>query len=95
MFPSNRKPILAPLQIKKYYRVSVDSEQCDGCSLCRAFCPFDVLEIGAETNRRMLHSAVVANPLDCLGCEQCERICPVAAIFVSEVNSELETLCEK
>jgi NAD-dependent dihydropyrimidine dehydrogenase PreA subunit len=40
----------------------------------------------------MLHYAVVANPLDCLGCEQCERICPTAAIFVNEVPSELEAL---
>jgi formate hydrogenlyase subunit 6/NADH:ubiquinone oxidoreductase subunit I len=52
----------------------------------------NVLEIGMETNRRMLHYASVANPLSCLGCEYCERICPTAAIFVSEVNSEQETL---
>ena len=92
MFPSSRKPILALPKVKKYYRVTVDSEQCDGCRLCTAFCPLDVLEIGVETNRRMLHFASVANPLNCLGCETCERICPTAAIFVSEVNSEQETL---
>jgi NAD-dependent dihydropyrimidine dehydrogenase PreA subunit len=38
----------------------------------------------------MIHYAVVANPLNCLGCDQCERICPAAAIFVNEVESELE-----
>ena len=92
MFPSGRKPILALPQVKKYYRIIVDREQCDGCSLCMAFCPLDVLEIGTETNRRMLHYALVANPLNCLGCEFCERICPTTAIFVSEVNSEQETL---
>ena len=92
MFRSDRRPIVALPQIKKYYRVSIDCEQCDGCSLCTAFCPLDVLAIGAEANRRMLHYAVVANPLNCLGCEQCERICPAAAIFVNEVESELEAL---
>ena len=92
MFPSGRRPILALPQTKKYYRITVDSEQCDGCKLCKAFCPLDVLEIGMETNRRMLHYVSVANPLNCLGCEYCERICPTAAIFVSEVNSEQETL---
>ena len=92
MFPSGRKPILALPQVKKYYRITVDNEQCDGCRLCTAFCPLDVLEIGMETNRRMLHFASVANPLNCLGCETCERICPTAAIFVNEVNSEQETL---
>ncbi len=92
MFPSGRRPILNPPQVKKYYRVAVDSEQCDGCKLCTVFCPLDVLEIGAETNRRMLHFAIVENPLSCLGCELCERICPTAAIFVSEVGSELEIM---
>jgi len=92
MFPSSRRPILTLPQVKKYYRITVDSEQCDGCRLCTTFCPLDVLEIGRETNRRMLHYASVANPLSCLGCEYCERICPTAAIFVSEVNSEQETL---
>ena len=92
MFPPGRRPILNPPQVKKYYRVEVDSEQCDGCKLCTAFCPLDVLEIGAETNRRMLHFVIVEKPLSCLGCEQCERICPTAAIFVSEVDSELEIM---
>jgi 2-oxoglutarate ferredoxin oxidoreductase subunit delta len=90
MFPSNRRPIIAPPKIKKYYRVAVDGEQCDGCRLCTLFCPLEVLEIGAETNRRMIHHAVAANPLNCLGCGQCQRICPTAAIFVSEVESQLE-----
>jgi NAD-dependent dihydropyrimidine dehydrogenase PreA subunit len=40
----------------------------------------------------MLHYAAVANPLNCLGCDQCERICPAAAIFVNEVASEEEAL---
>ena len=91
MFTSSRRPILAPPQTKKYYRITVDSEQCDGCSLCTAFCPLDILEIGTETNRRMLHYASVAAHLGCLGCDNCQRICPTAAISVTEVNSEQET----
>jgi formate hydrogenlyase subunit 6/NADH:ubiquinone oxidoreductase subunit I len=52
----------------------------------------NVLQIGTETNRRMIHYVSVANPLSCLGCDYCERICPTAAIFVAEVNSEQEAL---
>ncbi len=92
MFPSNRRPILAPPKTKKCYRVAGDGEQCDGCRLCTLFCPLDVLEIGADTNRRMIHHAVVANPLNCLGCGQCQRICPTVAIFVNEVENQLEAL---
>ena len=92
MFPSSRTPILSPPQLKKYYRVTVLSEQCDGCRLCTVFCPLDVMEIGAETNRRMLHFAIVANPTNCLGCGQCERLCPTASIFVREVESETEAV---
>jgi len=92
MFPSNRRPILAPPKINKQYRVVVEGEKCDGCRLCTLFCPLDVLEIGAETNRRMIHYAVVASPLNCLGCEQCQRICPTAAIFVNAMEPEVEAM---
>jgi NAD-dependent dihydropyrimidine dehydrogenase PreA subunit len=92
MFPSGRRPILLPPQVKKFFRIEIDREQCDGCRLCTVFCPLDVLHIGTETNRRMLHYAAVENPLTCLGCEQCQRICPTAAIVVYEVGSEREVI---
>jgi 2-oxoglutarate ferredoxin oxidoreductase subunit delta len=92
MFPSSRRPILSPPQLKKTYRVTVLSERCDGCRLCTVFCPLDVLEIGAETNSRMLHFATVINADGCLGCGQCERLCPTASIFVSEVDREAEAV---
>jgi NAD-dependent dihydropyrimidine dehydrogenase PreA subunit len=56
--------------------------------LCVEFCPLDVLTIGEQTNRRMLHYVVVDKPLNCLGCLQCERICPSASIFVYELADE-------
>ena len=84
MFYTSRRPILAPPQANRIYLIAVDDERCDGCRLCTVFCPLGVLEIGPETNRRMLHFAVAANPQNCLGCGQCERLCPTAAIFVSE-----------
>jgi len=92
MFPSTRRPILSPPQIKKKYRITVLSEQCDGCRLCTVFCPLEVIEISAETNSRMLHFAKIADPAGCLGCGQCERLCPTASIFVSEVDREAEAL---
>jgi 2-oxoglutarate ferredoxin oxidoreductase subunit delta len=92
MFPSSRRPILSPPQTPKNYRITVLTERCDGCRLCTLFCPLEVLVISAETNRRMLHFAEVADPSGCLGCGQCERLCPTASIFVSEVDREGEVL---
>ena len=90
MFYSSRKPILAPPQEKSTYCIVVDSERCDGCRLCTVFCPLDVLQIGSQTNRRMLHFAVAAHAENCLGCGQCERLCPTAAIFVCEITRASE-----
>lgn len=92
MFPSSRKPILSPPQLKKNYRITVLSERCDGCRLCTVFCPLEALEISAETNSRMFHFVEVANPSSCLGCGQCERLCPTASIFVDEVDCDGEGL---
>ena len=92
MFPSNRRPILAPPQLAKIYRVTVLNERCDGCRLCTVFCPLEVLVIGAATNSRMLHFAEVSDPSACLGCGLCERLCPTASIFVSELDCNGEVL---
>jgi 2-oxoglutarate ferredoxin oxidoreductase subunit delta len=95
MFASNRKPILCPAQERKYYRITVDAELCDGCRLCIEFCPLDILEVAADTNQRMLHYVVVKHPLNCLGCDQCQRICPTASIFVTEAINESGGSCEE
>ena len=90
MFETRRKPILRPPEKGCQYRITVDAEQCDGCMLCIEFCPLDVLEVGQDTNRRMLHYVVSVRPEQCVGCAQCERICPTASIFVTEIESVRE-----
>ena len=39
-------------------------------------------------NSRMLHYAVVISPEECVGCRQCERLCPTASVFVKEIDIE-------
>ncbi|MHA1730016.1 MAG: 4Fe-4S dicluster domain-containing protein [Promethearchaeota archaeon] len=86
MLNSKRKPILKP-PISKTYFITIDSEKCDGCELCVQLCVTNVLETGLETNSRMLHYTIAARPDDCLGCGQCERICPSVSIFITEIDN--------
>jgi 2-oxoglutarate ferredoxin oxidoreductase subunit delta len=91
MLRSQRKPILSPPSADKEYVVTILSEQCDACELCVEFCPNDVLEIDMEAyNSRMLHPATVVKPDECVGCQQCERICPSVSIFVTEIQLHQE-----
>ena len=86
MLDSKRTPILPPPHAQKIYEVIIDSEQCDGCKICVAFCPKELLKESEETNSRMLHYVEIINPEDCLGCRQCERLCPTTSIFINETD---------
>jgi NAD-dependent dihydropyrimidine dehydrogenase PreA subunit len=61
------------MTVKNLYR-----EKCNGCGICVACCPMDVLRLDEEAGK-----AVVAYPDDCVACWGCESFCPVSAIDVS------------
>ncbi|MFX1366337.1 MAG: ferredoxin family protein [Promethearchaeota archaeon] len=87
MLKSKRKPILPPPSQEKNYEILIDSEQCDGCELCLAFCPKDLIEISKDKfNSRMLHYAIVVNSKECGGCRQCERLCPTVSLYIIETK---------
>ena len=82
---SKRTPILKPPRHIKKYVVKINSENCDGCELCVEFCPREILEIDKDSfNSRMFHPVKIIDPDGCLGCGQCERICPSVSIFIIE-----------
>jgi indolepyruvate ferredoxin oxidoreductase alpha subunit len=65
--------------------VTVDLEQCNGCTLCfRVGCPAILKseELDAKTKRPKAE----IDPLLCTGCEVCLQVCPRNAIFRPEVR---------
>ncbi|HPD98291.1 MAG TPA: 4Fe-4S binding protein [Synergistales bacterium] len=60
----------------KRFNVEVNSAWCKGCGLCMAVCPKKVFDF--DGNLKSTPSRVQ----DCIGCKQCENICPDLAITV-------------
>jgi 2-oxoglutarate ferredoxin oxidoreductase subunit delta len=65
-------------------QVTIFPNWCKGCGLCVEFCPTNVLE-QKEDGR-----VVVARPEQCTACRWCELHCPDFAIFVTEIEPEVE-----
>lgn len=57
----------------------VIEEACNGCGVCVAVCPQDVLRMRESTKK-----AVIRYPDDCVACWSCEFYCPLHCIEVSE-----------
>lgn len=56
----------------------LDQERCNGCGICFACCPQDVLRMDENTGK-----AFIKYPEDCIACWACEYFCPVKCIEVS------------
>jgi 2-oxoglutarate ferredoxin oxidoreductase subunit delta len=65
-------------------RVTIFPNWCKGCDLCIQFCPAGVLAHRSGVN------VVVAHPEKCTACRWCELHCPDFAIFVTDVEEEVE-----
>jgi NAD-dependent dihydropyrimidine dehydrogenase PreA subunit len=57
------------------FRVTVDSDKCNGCGDCLKSCAYGVLEIIDNT-------AYAVNVENCKGCRDCLQECKVEAIRV-------------
>jgi 2-oxoglutarate ferredoxin oxidoreductase subunit delta len=64
--------------LAKRFAVTIDKLWCKGCGLCVGICPKKVLEL----DERM--KSEPARLGDCIGCRQCENVCPDFAITVKE-----------
>ncbi len=64
--------------LAKKFQVTIHEPWCKGCGLWSALGPKKVLEL----NDRVKCEAVRVE--DCIGCRQCDNICPDLAVTVKE-----------
>ena len=64
--------------------VWVNTDNCKACDKCVAECPAGVLTMVYEHTSVLGKMISVENPDSCIGCGECEIICPDFAIFVAD-----------
>ena len=57
---------------------NIAQEICNGCGICVAICPQDVIRMDENTKK-----AAIKYRDDCVACWACEVFCPVECIEVS------------
>jgi 2-oxoglutarate ferredoxin oxidoreductase subunit delta len=71
--------------LAKKFEILVNKVWCKGCSLCIGVCPKKVLELDPQVKSEPVRQD------DCIGCRQCENICPDFAITVKERGADAES----
>lgn len=62
----------------KLYNIKIEEKWCKGCGLCIAICKKNVLELNEQSK------CFVLSQDNCIGCRQCDYICPDMAVTVKE-----------
>ena len=64
--------------------IEIIVERCKGCKLCIEFCPVNVLKNSKNSNEKGFSVPEIEDLKKCIGCKNCEFMCPDLAIFVKE-----------
>jgi 2-oxoglutarate ferredoxin oxidoreductase subunit delta len=66
-------------------QILIDKVYCKGCNLCITVCPKEALVQGKSRSNQgyLMPDFIIKN---CIGCRNCELICPDMAISIKEVN---------
>ena len=64
--------------------VWVDTARCKACDICVDACPAGVLSMQAEPTSTLGAMITIISPDSCIGCNECELVCPDFAIYVAE-----------
>ncbi len=62
--------------------IIIDKELCKGCTYCIDACPFGVIVIEEQFNKKGVFPASTKDPGRCTGCAMCAQMCPEIAIEV-------------
>ncbi|MDP6380816.1 MAG: 4Fe-4S binding protein [Phycisphaerae bacterium] len=75
--------------------IQIDENLCkgtEGCKLCIAFCPKDVLGVSKILTSKGVHPAAVIEAENCVYCNLCMIYCPDLAIVVEKKGEVKELL---
>ncbi len=64
--------------------VWVDEVRCKACDKCVAYCPAGVLAMRQDPQTVLGAMIEVVTPEACIGCNECELVCPDFAIYVAD-----------
>ena len=83
-----RQPIDLEQTIIPRGQVYLIPDRCKECNICIQFCPRQVLQSSALTNRKGYHypDIVPGKEEACVHCQFCSLVCPEFAIFTREVS---------
>ena len=80
--PPDHLPIWDDPTEALYQRVTIDLDKCDGCKLCVAVCPANILELfGPKDN---LKARLKEDVTGCMSCNNCYAVCVSQGIFATE-----------
>ncbi len=66
-------------------KLTIDQEQCKGCSLCIRACPKKILQLSKTTiNAKGYHPAELTDAGACIACAACARTCPDVVISIEK-----------
>ncbi|WP_294953508.1 4Fe-4S dicluster domain-containing protein [Sulfurovum sp.] len=64
--------------------VWVNTDRCKACDICVDSCPAGVLSMKQEPTSILGAMISIVAPESCIGCNECELVCPDFAIYVAE-----------
>ncbi len=63
-------------------RASINQEECSGCRICNALCPFNAIDFDEEKKVSRVNEAI------CKGCGVCTASCRMNAVALNGFNNE-------